>query len=60
MQKEYFFRIFTKGDTSGKTIETVDTMEQVNEFLEDNLSLDLDYEKWEMNADGSEIKACKK
>lgn len=53
MQKEYFFRIFLKGDTSGKTLETCETLTQVNQFFEDNLTLDLDVEEWEMNSDGS-------
>jgi hypothetical protein len=55
MQKEYFFRIFLKGDTSGKSVETIDTIEEVKLFLEDNLTMDLEYEEWEMNSDGSEI-----
>lgn len=58
MKKEIFFRIFLKGDTSGKTIETCDTLEQVELFMEDNLTMDLVYEKWEMNPDGSELKQC--
>jgi hypothetical protein len=56
MAKENFFRIFLKGDTSGKTIETCDTQLQVDNFLKDNLTMDLDVEQWEMNSDGSGIK----
>lgn len=60
MAKEYFFRIFLKGDTSGKSVEIVDTIEQVHEFIEDNIIMDLDYEEWEHNPDGSEMKLRQK
>jgi hypothetical protein len=56
MAKETFFRIFLKGETSGKTLETCDTQLQVDKFLKDNITLDLDVETWEMNSDGSDIK----
>lgn len=60
MQKEYFFRIFLKGDTSGKSLETCDTQDQVKQFIEDNLTLDLDVEEWEMNSDGSGLQLRQK
>jgi hypothetical protein len=56
MIKEKFFRIFLKGDTSGKTIETCDTQLEVDKFLDDNITMDLEVEEWEMNPDGSDIK----